>query len=121
MSDDGTRRWKIEFRFRPTERWRPSPSGDYDSLEAAAQVAQVHAREGHMSTRVRGDDGTIGGEWHARWIVEVRDFIDGDWRALGEYDYLPDARKAAKVFADTNDSVARVRSPEGTTYGQFGR
>ena len=74
-----------------------------------------------MSTRVRGDDGTIGGEWHARWLVEVRDFVDGDWRVLGEYDYLPDARTAAKAFADTNASVARVRSPEGTTFGQFWR
>ena len=121
MSDDGTRRWKIEFRFRATDPWQPSPSGDYDSLEAAAQVAEVHAREGHMSTRVRGDDGTIGGEWHARWLVEVRDFVDGDWRVLGEHNYLPDAREAAKVFAQTNGAVARVRSPEGTTFGQFWR
>ena len=120
MPDDGVRRWKIEFRFRATEPWRSSLSGDFDTLEAAAQIAEVNAREGHMSTRVLGDDGTIGGEWHARWLVEVRDLVDGDWRAIGEHNYLPDAREAAKAFAHTNGAVARVRSPEGTTFGHFG-
>ena len=121
MPDDDTRRWTVEFRFRTTDPWQRSPSGDHDSLEAAAQVAEAHSREGHMSTRVRGDDGTIGGEWHTRWRVEVRDSVDEDWRPLSEHEYLPDAHEAATAFAHTNDAIARVMSPEGETVGHFGR
>jgi hypothetical protein len=119
MSEGGNDRWTVEWRFRPTDPWQRS-SG-HDSLDAAVQVAEARAREGHMTTRVRGDDGTIGGEWHTRWRVEIRRFADEDWQPLSEHDYLPDAYEAAKTFARANDAVARVASPEGRTYLTAGR
>ena len=119
MPNDGNGSWTVEWRFRGTDPW--TPSSDHDSIEAAAQVAQEHARKMHATTRVRGADGTIGGEWRTLWRVDVRKSVDEDWQPLGEHEYLGDAREVAIAFAYTNDAIARVTSPEGETVGHFGR
>jgi hypothetical protein len=119
MPQGGSGRWTVEERFRVTDPWQHC--SDHDSREAAALAAEAHARELHAATRVRGEDGTLGGEWYARWRVEVHDSVDDDWKPLSEHDYLPDAHEAAEAFAHTYDAITRVTSPEGNTVGAFGR